>query len=59
MTDLEKFEHLFYDIGIEYEKTTLASGNTELDINDESMAHGCELSIQFEKDGTFKMFITG
>ena len=59
MTDLQRFEHLFYEIGIEYEKTTLTNERTELDISEESMAHGCELSIQFEPDGKFKMFVTG
>lgn len=59
MTDLQRFEQLFYEIGIECEKSTLTNGRTELDISEESMAHGCELSIQFESDGKFKMFVTG
>ena len=58
MTDLQRFEHLFYEIGIEYEKSTLANGRTELDISVESMAHGCGLGVQFDKDGKFYMFVT-
>ena len=58
MTDLERFEHLFREVGIQYEKSILASGRTELDIEDKSMAHGCELEIQFDKDGKFYMFLT-
>ncbi len=58
MTDLQRFEHLFYEIGIEYEKTTLTNERTELDISEESMAHGCGLGVQFGKDGKFYMFVT-
>lgn len=58
MTDLQKFEHLFYEIGIEYEKTSLINGNTEFDISEESMAYGCGLGVQFDKDGNFYMFVT-
>lgn len=57
MTDLQRFEHLFYEIGIEYEKSTLTNGRTELDISVESMAHGCGLGVQFDKDGKFYMFV--
>ena len=58
MTDLQRFEHLFYEIGIEYEKISLTNERTELDISVESMAHGCELGVQFDKDGKFYMFVT-
>lgn len=58
MTDLQRFEHLFYEIGIEYEKTSLINGNTEFDISEDSMAHGCGLGVQFDKDGKFYMFVT-
>lgn len=58
MTDLEKFENLFYEIGIEYEKISLTNERTELDISVESMAHGCGLGVQFDKDGKFYMFVT-
>lgn len=58
MTDLQRFEHLFYEIGIEYEKTSLINGNTEFDISVESMAYGCGLGVQFDKDGKFYMFVT-
>ena len=59
MTDLERFEHLFYEIGIEYDKTRMENGRIELDIDEESMAHGCELGIQFEGNGKFYMFVSG
>ena len=58
VTDLESFKQLFNNLGITYEEATLINGNIELDIDDESMAHGCELSIQFYEDGNFKMFVT-
>lgn len=58
MTDLQRFEHLFCEIGIEYEKSTLTNGRTELDVSEESMAHGCGLGVQFDKYGKFYMFVT-
>lgn len=59
MTDLERFEHLFYEIGVEYEKTSMVNGRTELEISEESMGYGCELGIQFDNNSKFYMFVTG
>lgn len=58
MTDLQRFEHLFYEIGIEYEKTSITNERTELDISEKSMSHGCGLGIQFDKEDNFYMFVT-
>ena len=56
MNDLDKFEKLFNDLGIEY-----TISNNKLSVNDnyiieESYSYGKALDIAFSKDGKFLGF---
>lgn len=62
MTDKEKFIKLFNEIGIKYtEVESWCEGCESIEVDDSSLEeeiYGAGLRIDFDKEGTFKKFIT-
>lgn len=60
MSDLEKFKHLFDNIGIEYTTNGNCAGEISLEVSEKALfdyGTSGELSIEFSKEGKFIMFI--